>query len=150
MDTLESIPGLLKSLRIRALITKTAQDSGDLIFTRIIICHLLLSGLWELQIKKPSVNPFLPITVEHLSYLWNLVLEYPYVFSSPAKAISDRQSSDTLPSKGFRWPEMGNFVSLPVISGSYLPTALVKKRIRFSIYATMVVQKSNIGHIKVA
>jgi hypothetical protein len=42
---------------------------------------------------------------------------------------------------------MGNCFLLPYILGCYLPIALIKKRIKFSRYKSMVVQKSTIGHL---
>jgi hypothetical protein len=43
--------------------------------------------------------------------------------------------------------KMGNYFKLSDISGRYLPIALIKKSIRFSRHARMVVKKSNIGYL---
>ncbi len=121
-------------------------------------------------------NPFLPITPEHLSYLWQII--EIWILVHPVQAFSDRtldhlytRSGQNRPKKPppsatlgakkrNRWSSLnvsgqirpqiltlkkGYWLFLPYISGSSLHMTLIKK-IMFSRYTRLVVQKSITGH----
>jgi hypothetical protein len=85
---------------------------------------------------------------EYPVYPVQAVSDLSLTWYSPVKAESALTGSDSLPSKGLKWPENGQLFLTALYFRQIFTYCFDKKDWILKIYKKMVAQKSNIGHLE--